>query len=167
MKTVLYMAVTINGLIAKEDDNTDFTTQIEWGSFFAKIKECRNVIMGHRTYEIMKAAGNLEELKDIEIVVISHEKGIPNADLADSLQSALTILKGKGYEQALVAGGGMTNGEFMQARLIDEIFIDVEPFAMGKGIKLFGDADFEAKLELLGTKMLSPNEIQLHYKVIR
>lgn len=55
----------------------------------------------------------------------------------------------------------------MKEGLIDEIFLDVEPVVFRKGIKLFADADFEAKLELLETRNFSNNEVQLHYKVLK
>ncbi|KKR60734.1 MAG: hypothetical protein UT99_C0008G0003 [Candidatus Curtissbacteria bacterium GW2011_GWA2_40_31] len=54
------------------------------------------------------------------------------------------------------------------------IFTDISPKEVlevlakkGKGIKLFAESDLETRLELLETKMLSKNLIQLHYKVIK
>lgn len=32
MKAILYMAMTANGMIAKENDDTSFVTDIEWTS---------------------------------------------------------------------------------------------------------------------------------------
>jgi len=73
----------------------------------------------------------------------------------------------KEFETIILTGGGKLNGAFMKEGLVDEIYLDVEPTVFGKGIPLFGDADFEAKLQLIGTKKLSDNEIQLHYKVLK
>ncbi len=55
----------------------------------------------------------------------------------------------------------------MEKGLVDEIYLDIEPFVFGSGIKLFADGEWENKLKLLGTKLLSRNTIQLHYKVIK
>lgn len=55
----------------------------------------------------------------------------------------------------------------MKANLIDEIYLDIEPIILGTGIKLFVNAEFEAKLQLMGIKKLSKDEVQLHYKVKR
>lgn len=55
----------------------------------------------------------------------------------------------------------------MKEGLVDEIYLDIEPIVLGKGIQLFEDADFESKLELLETRKFSNNEIQLHYKVLK
>ena len=65
----------------------------------------------------------------------------------------------------MVCGGGELNSSFMKENLVDEMYIDIEPLVFGKGIKVFADAVFEKKLELIETKKFSPNEIQLHYKV--
>lgn len=41
----------------------------------------------------------------------------------------------------------------------------VEPLIFGQGMSLFTPIDFEFKLELLEVKNLSPQTVQLHYKV--
>ena len=84
-----------------------------------------------------------------------------------SPKDALDILKKDKFSKALVAGGGTLNTSFIKENLVDEIIIDVEPKILGKGIKLFSDDDFESNLELIRTKKLSNNEIQLRYKVLK
>ena len=74
-------------------------------------------------------------------------------------------MKGKGFTSALVGGGGKLNASFMKENLVDEIYLDVEPVVLGKGVKLFDDGEFEKSLELLVIKKISKDEIQLHYKV--
>jgi len=76
-------------------------------------------------------------------------------------------LKKKGFSEILVAGGGKLNASFMQKGLVDEIYLDIEPFVFGSGIKLFANGEWENKLKLLGTKLLSKDTIQIHYKVIK
>ena len=55
----------------------------------------------------------------------------------------------------------------MKENLIDENYLDVEPITFGKGIRLFVESDFEAKLKPLETKKFSDSEIQLHYQVLK
>jgi len=77
------------------------------------------------------------------------------------------LLSQKGYKIAVVAGGGTLNASFLKEGLVDELFLDVEPVIIGKGLPLFAGKQFGKKLELLGIKKLSKNEIQLHYKVLK
>ena len=67
----------------------------------------------------------------------------------------------------VVAGGGALNASFIEENLVDEIFIDIEPIIIGKGIPIFRDKSFERNLKLVGQKKISENEIQLHYEVLK
>ena len=169
MRVILYMATTINGFVAKENDDTGFVSETEWSNFRSKIQEIGNLVVGRRAYEIMRKNGDFKNLQNIKVVVVTKNSSTQLEStlhsVAKSPKSAVTLLAKQGFEKILVAGGGMLNGSFISEGLIDEIFIDIEPVAFGKGIKLFGENNFEAKLKLLGTKQLSPNEIQLHYEV--
>ncbi|HTR18651.1 MAG TPA: dihydrofolate reductase family protein [Candidatus Paceibacterota bacterium] len=168
MKVILYMAMTANGYIAKENDDTSWVSKEEWNSYSAAVQKARNMIIGHRTYGILTTQPEFSELKDVKIVVLSHSD-IPmlnkNHVVAHSPSEALKILEGN--DEIIVAGGGFVNAAFLSQGLIGEIYLDVEPTILGSGIQLLKNGDFETKLELLGTKQFSPNEIQLHYKVVR
>lgn len=170
MKVTLYMATSLNGMIARENDNVDFVSKASWASYRAMVEKIKNVIVGQKTYELMKTAGDLEGLTDIQVVVVTDQENL-NVEtpvfVAHSPAEALSILEGKGFTEALVAGGGTLNGSYLEAGLIDEIFIDVEPVVFGGGIKLFGEGKFDQKLKLLESKQLAPNELQLHYQVLK
>lgn len=171
MKVILYMAITINGFIAKENDDTSFVSEIEWNSFRKMIKNVGNMIIGSRTYKIMKDGGEFENLENVRVLVVSNDTDFKtiadNHSIVKSPQDALAILEKKGFDNALVAGGGMLNASFMTRNLIDEIYLDIEPVAFGKGIRLFEESNFESRLKLLEIKKLSDNEIQLHYQVLK
>jgi len=171
MKVTLYMAITINGFIAKENDDTGFVSEIEWRSFRNMIKNAGNMIIGSRTYEIMREGEEFKGLEDIRILVVSENADFKtianNHSVAKSPKDALAILEKEGFDKALVAGGGTLNASFMAENLIDEIYLDVEPVIFGRGIRLFRENNFEAKLKLLEIKKLSGNEIQLHYQVLK
>jgi dihydrofolate reductase len=171
MKIILYMATTINGFVAKENDDTSWVTETEWASFRSVIKRVGNLIIGSRTYEIMQKGGEFKDLEKIKVVAVASGKNFeadnPSHSVVHSPNEAIEFLEQEGFNEALVAGGGMLNGSFMTENLIDEIYIDVEPMVLGKGIKLFDEKDFERRLELIETKKLSENEIQLHYRVLK
>ena len=168
MKVILYMATTVNGYIAKENNETPWFDE-EWQSFSKFVKETKNIIIGKNTYDIMKKSDEFSKIGNPFTVVVSKEDFAHNSNFAivKSPKDALKILKEKRFAKAIIAGGGMLNSSFMKEKLIDEIYLDVEPLVFGKGIKLFSDNDFDAKLELIETKSLSKNTIQLHYKILK
>lgn len=171
MKVILYMAITINGFIAKENDDTSFVSEIEWDSFRNMIKGIGNMIIGSRTYEIMRDGEEFKNLENIRVLVVSENANLKtiadNHSVAKTPKDALAILDKEGFDNALVAGGGTLNASFVAENLVDEIYLDVEPTVLGKGIRIFRENDFEAKLKLLETKKLSDDEIQLHYQVLK
>ncbi len=168
MQVILYMATTVNGYITKENNETPWSDE-EWQSFFKFVKEIKNIVIGRKTYEIMKESGEFSKIGNPFTVVVSKKDFVHNSNfaIAKSPKEALKILKEKNFGKALIAGGGMLNSSFMKEKLIDEIYLDVEPLVFGKGLKLFSDNNFDAKLELIGTKGLSKNTIQLHYKILK
>ncbi len=168
------MATTINGFIAKKNNDTSWVTETEWASFSNMIRKNGNMIVGKRTYKVMieNDEFNRSNLNKIKTVVLTNDTSlkIHNPEfisIATSPQEAISILQKQGFETMMVCGGGGLNASFMKENLIDEIYLDIEPIVFGKGIHLFAESEFEAKLKLLGIKKLSDDEIQLHYQVLK
>ncbi len=168
MKTILYMATTANGYVARKNDETPWSDE-EWESFKEKVSEIGNIIIGRRTYDIMKEAKDFQEIGNPFTVVLTRKKreNSENFAFVDSPQKALELLKEKGFSKTLIAGGRMLNSSFLKENLIDEVYLDIEPFIFCEGIKLFQDYKLEKKLKLLGTKQIGKNTIQLHYKILK
>ncbi len=168
MKVILYMATTANGYVAKENDDTSWISVGEWNSYSAMVRKTGNLVIGHRTYDILTKQPEFSEFSEVKIMVVSSndfQTLSPNHVIVKTPQEALDILKD--FAEVIVAGGGNLNASFIRENLIEEIYLDIEPTILGKGIKLFADGDFEAKLQLLESKNISKDEIQLHYKVLK
>jgi dihydrofolate reductase len=131
-------------------------------------REVGNIIVGHRTYNILTKQPGFFDLKNVKIVVVATQPVQLVADnhkIADNPQAALHLFDDQ--EEVLVAGGGKLNSSFLEANLVDEMYLDVEPVIFGKGIGLFTGKDFENKLMFLGMKHITENEIQLQYKIVK
>lgn len=166
MKVILYMAMSLNGMIAKKDDTATWISKEEWDSYSLAVRTANHLIIGRRTYNILTKQPEFAELKDVKIVAISKStfKTLSkNHQIANSPKEALRLFKDA--KEVVVAGGGILNSSFLAENLVDEIYIDVEPVILGEGISLFKEKDFERNLELLGQKNISKNEVQLHYRV--
>lgn len=166
MKIILYMAITANGYIAKENDETPWSKD-EWKEYVGNAKKTHCMIIGRRTYDIWDKT----ELTNLGIPVLVLSKKINksqnNIFFIKSIKEALEVIKSNKYLEVMIAGGGKVNGEFFKRGLIDELFLDVEPFIFGQGIPLFSPCVNESKLELLDSKKIGKNGMQLHYKVLK
>lgn len=167
MKVILYMAVTANGMIAGIDDEARWLTAEEAASYCEIVRKTGCLIVGRRTYHILTKQPEFQEFKDAKLVVVSHD----DVELVDSRHAvahspreAVALLFD--FSEVIVAGGGILNAAFLAEDLIDEIYLDIEPAILGEGIPLFQGQPFERELKLLGIRMLSDNEIQLHYQVV-
>ena len=163
------MAISTNGMIAKHDDNTSWITKDEWNSYSLAIRKAGGLIVGRRTYNILTKQPEFSELKEVKLVVVSKKRDFklvnPKHIIANSPKEALKILEG--FNEVIVAGGGILNNSFIAERLVDEIYLDIEPKIIGEGIPLFKGNKFDIDLELIGQTKISDNEIQLHYRILK
>ncbi len=126
MKTILYMAVTVNGKIAKPNGDSEFTSEEDSKLFVAMCKKVGNAIIGKNTYDYIQSKGYQQ--KNILTVVLTHDptlisKQLPHTIFTDkSPEGVLAMLKEKGYKEALVCGGGILNSSFLKEDLIDEMY---------------------------------------------
>lgn len=168
MRVILYMAISLNGMIARNGDDTSWISKEEWDSYSLTVRTAGNLIVGHRTYGILTKQPEFSEFKDIKLVVVAQkdfETLSPNHLVAHSPKEALKLLSD--FEEVVIAGGGALNASFVEENLVDEIYIDIEPIILGKGIPLFRDKNFERKLKLLAQKKITDNEVQFHYEVLK
>lgn len=168
MKVILYMAMTANGIIARENDETPWSAA-EWKNYSREVKKSRALIIGRRTYEIMNKNSEFKRLGNPFTIVLTGQpiKASKNFIFVSSPQKAVDTLHERKIRRAILGGGSKTNSEFLKSDLIDEIILDVEPMIFGNGIKLFAEDIFESRLALIKIRKLSKDEVQLHYKVIK
>ncbi|HVT00718.1 MAG TPA: dihydrofolate reductase family protein [Patescibacteria group bacterium] len=171
MKVILYMGISINGYIAKENGDSEWTSEEDLQGFYQHSKIAGNIVMGANTFKSASDYGYFPFPDALNVVMT--QKEIENTwehqavFTNDSPKDVLKMLEEKGYKEAFVAGGGRLNSSFMKEKLIDEIYLDVEPLVLGKGIKLFAEDDFEFDLEFIESKNINLNTIQLHYRVVK
>lgn len=162
------MASSVNGFIADEGDDTSWISSKEWDSYSKMVRDTGCMIIGRRTYNILTTQPEFAEFKDVKIVAVGHQDFSllsPNHSVAHSPVEALKVLEDQ--PAVVIAGGGILNSAFLKEDLVDELYIDIEPIAIGKGIPLFAEAEFTTKLKLLNVTKISDDEVQLHYTVVR
>ena len=165
------MGISINGYIAKENGDSEWTSDEDLKGFYEQSKNAGNIIMGKNTYFAASKSGYFP-FPDSLNVVVSHEHikntwGDNVIVTNESPKEILSMLEQKGFTMAFLAGGGQLNTSFIKENLIDEIYLDVEPLILGKGIKVFAEENFEFNLALIETKKLNSDTVQLYYKVLK
>ncbi len=171
MKTTLFMAMSLNGIVARENNDEDFISDDSWETFVKLTRKTGCLIWGRKTFEVVKTwdKNYLDQIKEVRKVIVSNQKFEldTGCELANSPQGALEILEKMGYKEVILCGGAINNSSFAKDNLIDEIIFNIEPVLIGKGLPIFSPQDFDLKLEFMETKKLTDNIVQLRYKVIK
>lgn len=170
-KVILYIAASLDGFIAKPNDDLSFLELVqEEGQDYGYsefVKTVDTVILGKRTYDwVMKQVPEFPHA-DKETFVITRtarpavgRTNFYNGDLRELIQN----LKGKTGKTIFVDGGAEVVNRFLEFKLIDEFIISVIPVLVGDGTRLFKDGKPEQELELLSAKSFAKGLVQLHYK---
>lgn len=170
MRVIIYAAPTPNGMIAKENYNEDYVSAGNWRLFVKTVRQAGSVVIGRRTFEVAVKTGVFPIRPALNVVMTSRKVENKWGDSAlftdKSPREVIRLLKGRGFKTMIVAGGSVSTS-FIREKLVDEIRLDFQPEIFGKGTRLFEGEDFDAKLELIGTKKLSKNEVQLRYGVLK
>lgn len=170
-KVILYIAASLDGYIAKPNDDMSFLSMVQkegedygYGEF---IRTVDTVILGRKTYDwVTKAVGFFPHADKSAYVITKTERPpigqtiFYTGDLADLIKK----LKSTPGSNIFCDGGAEIVHQFLQYDLIDEITLSIIPVLLGEGTRLFNDGRPEQKLELIGAKSFGTGLTQLHYR---
>lgn len=163
-KVVLYIAMTLDGCIAKDNDDIGFLSVVEsngedYGySDFASTVD--TVIMGHRTYDKILTFGGEFPHSDKKCYVISRTKHGKDRNVEfynGDLGQLIATIRKKDGKNIFIDGGAQI------VDLIDRFIISVIPYFLGGGIALFKPGRPEQNLKLIRSVTFPSGLVQLWY----
>jgi dihydrofolate reductase len=170
-KVILYIAASLDGYIAKPDDDLSFLSIVrekdEDYGYADFIKSVDTVILGRKTYDwVMTQVPEFPHAdKNSFIITRSPRPAIGKTTFyTGRLKDLIVKLKTGQGKNIYIDGGAEIVNELLKEKLIDEFIISVIPVLLGNGTKLFKDGRPEQKLELLSAKQFAKGLTQLHYK---
>lgn len=194
MKIVLMMAMTADGKIAKTSDHfPDWTSKEDKKYFMETTKKHGVILMGEKTFFTLspKPKNNTSDTANKKgnnsgsfgegrafpkplpgrlNVVFTLEKNPPEMDgvkwVSGDEEKVLKELENMGYQSAILGGGAYLNSQFLKKKLIDEIWITIEPKIFGGGLGIFS-GDFDADLKLISLEKINENSVVVKYRVFK
>jgi dihydrofolate reductase len=166
MQVSLLAAMSVDGKIAESthQNSTDWTSKEDIRFFVRKSKEIGALVMGLTTYKtigrplpgrtIYVLCQNPDEQEGQEGVVYT------GGELVDVLNQ----IEGGGHGHVLIAGGASVYSQFLQAGLVDELFLTVEPYLFGNGIGFVKDIK-RMKMEFVAVEQIGEQTIVLQYRI--
>jgi dihydrofolate reductase len=166
MKTFIVCAMSLDGYIAKKsNEKIDWTSPEDKASFAELTKRAGTVVMGSNTFDV---TGNpLPGRQNIVMTRKPRKSDVDNLWFTDQTPQEIVNNAIKyGHKEIAIIGGGHVNAAFLEAGLIDELYVTITPHIFGEGVPLFASSQ-PVELELLDEQMLGPGEMLHHYRIIR
>lgn len=170
-KLILYIATSLDGYIATEDDSLEWLFKIEgegdngYSEFY---KTVDTILIGRRTYDwvIDKEKGEFP-YKNKKCYVFSKSISGKNENVefinCDIVEFTNKLKEEVGGNIWIVGGGDLLHF-FIKERLVDEFIITIAPTLIGRGIPLFKEFDFEFELKLKDIRRFN-QFAELHYEL--
>ena len=164
------VANSLDNFIAREDGAVDW---LVWDDEVAAItrefwKTIDTVLMGRKTYEVAAASGS-GAYPGVKNYVFSRTLKQPRSKKVEVVsQDAVEFvrkLKSEPGKGICIMGGGDLARSLLQARLIDQIGVNIQPVLLGSGVPLFYEMQQQLDLELLESQVLKNGGVYLLYRV--
>ena len=172
-KLSLFIAISLDGYIAKPDDDLSFLKIVEkkgedygYAEFTANID---TIILGRKTYDwVQREIGASHYEKGERNVYVITRTERPDTGktkfYTGNLTNLVQQLKSENGKNIYCDGGAEIVNELLKSDLIDELIISIVPVLLGEGKSLFKNGRPEQHLELVNSKTFETGLIQLHYK---
>lgn len=161
-KVVLYIAMSLDGYIAKEDGDVAWLEgqepeQTEVGSYPDFIQTVDTVILGYTTYQqiVEELSPNEWPYKGKQTYVLTHKELESKEGICftnEKLQNLLERLTQETEKDIWICGGASVVNQAVKLNLIDRYWVSVIPTILGNGIRLFDSENPELKLKLISTQ---------------
>lgn len=172
-KISIFIATSLDGYIAKPDDDLSFLKLVEkegedygYAEFTSTID---TLIVGRKTYDyVLKEIGPSHYDNGQRDVYVITRNAKPQAGrtifYTGDLTELVARLKSEKGQNIYCDGDAEVINELLKHDLIDEFIISVIPVFTGNGTRLFKDGRPEQILELISAKTFETGLTQLHYK---
>lgn len=158
-KVVLYVAMSLDGYIAKVDGSVDWLNDVEgdgedsgYGDFY---KTVGTVVMGRLTYEEVLILADEFPYADKPCYILSRSEqaAAPHVVFTDeAINTLIPKLKKESVGDVWLVGGGQLTAAFLEAKVLDELQITVIPKVLGEGIPLFPQGTLPSTFRLTNMK---------------
>jgi dihydrofolate reductase len=174
-KVMLLAGITLDGCIARPDGSVDYLSMTTEGAteitrFFSTID---TIIMGRKTLEVVIAlsGGSYKSPVEAPTYVFSKTQRPGERDgvifTNQTPASWLRRIRTRRGKHIAHMGGGELARSFLQADLIDELYLGVVPILLGEGLPLFPGGFPQRDFTLIENRTYSKNQVALTYRRVR
>ena len=172
-KISLFIAASLDGYIAKPNDDLSFLKIVEKEGKDYGYAEFTNtidtLIIGRKTYDyVLKEIGPSHYdngQRDVYVITRTERPQVGRTMFySGNITKLVKRLKSEKGKNIYCDGGAEVINELLKQDLIDDLIISVIPVLLGSGTRLFKDGRPEQVLEFITVKTFETGLTQLHYK---
>jgi len=172
-KILLFIAMSLDGYIAKPNDDLSFLKLVEkegedygYAEFTSQID---TILIGRKTYDYVVheiGASHYDNgQRDVYVITKTERPQVGRTIFyTGDLTELVDRLKSENGKNIYCDGGAEVINELLRHNLVDELIISVIPVLLGNGTRLFKDGRPEQTLEFITAKAFDTGLTQLHYK---
>lgn len=170
-KVILYIASSLDGYIAKPDDDLSFLSIVQKDGedygYADFINSVDTILLGRKTYDWVMTQVPVFPHADKDAYVITRTGRPPIGKTkfyTGKLKDLVSRLKSEQGQNIFIDGGAEIVNELLKENLIDEFIISIVPVLLGNGTRLFKDGRPEQMLQLVSIKSFDKGLAQIHYR---
>lgn len=169
-KVVLYIAMSLDGYIAKKDGDIGFLDKFnnppeDYG--YAEFnKTVDTIIIGRKTYDKVLSFGGPWFYKH-KCYVLSSTLKNPNKNVTfynGDVRNLIAELRTQEGKNIYCDGGAEVIKQLLNAALVDQITVSIIPVLLGDGIKLFAEGTPEQELRFVSSQSYEGGLVQVRYE---
>lgn len=172
-KVVLYIAMSLDGYIARPDGAVDWLASVEgdggdngYAKFYDSVG---TVIMGRLTYEEVLKLSDVFPYQGKPCYILSRSEQLPSPHVIftdENISELISRVKPSSEGDIWLVGGGQMVGAFLEKNILDKIQVAIIPTVIGEGIPLFPPGMVETSLKMTGVETLG-QIVSIHYDVVK
>ncbi len=171
-KFILVVAVSLDGKITNgRSEGTEWTSTEDKGFFGAELDRADAVVLGRKTFDVIP-----RPLTPRNRIVFTRRKLFSNFRkfknktgetlmFSGSSKRLLSLIGQHAWWRIVIAGGASVYAWFLKNKLVDEIYLTLEPVVFGSGKPFLSSVGTVADFVLVSAKKLNrKGTVLLHYK---
>jgi dihydrofolate reductase len=167
------VAMSLDGFIAGPNGEADWISMDSSGDgaadFEAMYSQFDTILMGRRTFEVVKGAGGGGSSPEMRVFVFSRtlrQEDHPGVTIVDNPAEVVAELRSKPGKDLWLWGGGSLFRSFAELGLVDTVEVGVVPVLLGEGVPLLAPPTKRVILKLTGHKLYAKSGVMsLEYAV--
>jgi dihydrofolate reductase len=172
-KVSLFIATSLDGYIAKPNDDLSFLKIVEKeGEDYGYTEFTETIdtlIIGRKTYDyVLKELGPSHYdngKRDVYVITRTEKPNVGRTTFyTGNLTDLVKQLQSENGKNIYCDGGSEIINELLKNDLVDEFIISVVPVLLGNGTRLFKDGRPEQQLQFVSAKTYDMGLTQLYYK---